>query len=977
MPTTIRPQPADDAAAVRVRDVSLSAHDAPRTRHQKLARIVLDEMVHFAGLLDPDGMVLEFNRAALEGTGMRLDEIRGTPFWEGRWWAVTNESREFHRELIRRAAQGEFVRCDAEIYGRDGGAQTITIDYSLLPVKDHEGRVVFLLPEGRDITEKKRVETESARKNEELRQLLEQRQQLDQLKSDFFANISHELRTPLALILGPAESILANGDNLTEQQQRDLRVIHRNAATLLKHVNDLLDLAKFDAGKLTLAYARVDVASRVRAVARHFDGLAPRRSLSCVIVAPASLQADVDPEKFDRVLLNLLSNAFKFTPAGGRIRCVLEAAGSAGLRLSVQDSGPGVRPDMREAIFERFRQAQGGTTREFSGSGLGLAIAKDFVELHGGTIQTWNAADGGAVFQVALPLAAPPGVYVRDVGVSLPPVDSSVVSALGIEERPMTQRNAVASDGRPDMPRVLVAEDNAEMRRFISDVLAGECVVITAADGQEALERAIAEPPDLIVTDLMMPRLGGDALVTELRQRPALAQVPVLVLSAKADEELRVKLLAESVQDYVTKPFSPHELRARVHNLLMMKRARDALQTELASQDQDLSQLTQQIIANRQALQRSVEALRDSEHRWRAVYENSAAGIALTDLGGRVLSANPAFCSLLGYTEAQLREMSLAQLTPEDERDVVRARLARVVAGEVDEYRVQRRYRRSDGSFVWANVSVSIIPGTERMEPMLMRIVQDISERRLAEEALATVRNELARVTRVTAMGELAASIAHDVNQPLAAIVANGHACTRWLGADPPNQGEAHAAIQRIIRDANRASDVIARIRGFLKRGEPQQTPLRIDELIDEVAGLVNDAARSQHVALQQGAAADLPAVFADRVQLQQVLLNLAMNAIEAMASVQGRPRTLKLFAEQHGPDAVGVSVRDSGVGLEAGQRERIFDAFYTTKPQGLGMGLAICRGIVEAGGGRLWVTPNDGPGETFRFTLPIAAPHS
>ena len=962
----------DAFVMMRVRDVTLLALDDPRTRREKLARIVFDEMVQFVGLLDAEGKVLEINRAALSGTGMSIDDIRGTPFWEGRWWGGTQHVRDVHRELIGRAARGEFVRCDVEALGRNGGSQPITMDYSLLPVKDHEGRVVFLLAEGRDITEKKRAEVEVAQKNEELQRLLEQRRQLDQLKSDFFANISHELRTPLALILGPAEAMLADGENLSERQRDDLTVIHRNAATLLAHVNDLLDLAKFDAGRLTLQYACVDVASRVRAVARHFDALAPRRSLSCIVIAPDTLQAEVDPLKFDRVLLNLLSNAFKFTPQGGRIRCTLEARGGHHLDLSVQDTGPGVRPEMRDAIFERFRQAQGGTTREFSGTGLGLAIAKDFVELHRGTIGVSEGLEGGALFRVSLPLTAPPSAQVTDAGAKAAPVDLGVLRAVASQARGSTAAAVPVSPRAAGVPHVLVAEDNAEMRRFIADVLGADCSVATAADGEEALALAIADPPDLIVTDLMMPKLGGDRLVTELRRHAALLQVPVLVLSAKADEELRVKLLAELVQDYLTKPFSAHELRARARNLLTVKRARDALQTELASQNADLSQLTQQIIANRQALQRNVEALSESEQRWRAVYESSAAGIALTDLEGRVLSANPAFQSLLGYSESQLRAMSLTELTPDDERDALHARLGQLVAGELSEYRVQRRYGRSDGSFVWTNASVSIVPGTPAARPMLVRVVQDITDRKHAEEELAKARNELARVTRVTAMGELAASIAHDVNQPLAAVVANAQACLRWLTAEPRNDGEAQAAIARIVRDANRASDVIARIRGFLRRGEPRIAPLHVDEVIVEVMGLVQDAAHGHHVNLLHELAVDLPLVLADRVQLQQVLLNLAMNAIEAMSTVIGRPRTLALRAVRDGPDAVRVALQDSGVGLDAGQREHIFDAFYSTKPQGMGMGLAICRSIVESGGGQLWVTRNEGAGETFQFTLPV-----
>ncbi|MAZ09936.1 MAG: histidine kinase [Sutterellaceae bacterium] len=964
-----------DSPILRVSDVTLSATDDLQAHREKLARIVLGEMYQFVGLLDANGMTLEINQSALEGAGIQLDEIQGKPFWEARWWAVSKETQDYQRDCVLRARQGEFVQGEAEIYGQAAGEETIIIDFSLLPIKDQNGKIVFLLAEGRNITEIKQAEAEIARKNEELQKLLDKIRHLDELKSDFLANISHELRTPLALILGPTESILATGANLTELQRRDLGVIHRNAATLLKHVNDLLDLAKLDAGKMTVNYARVDLARAVRTIAAHFDALASQRSLSYVITTPDTLEAEVDPEKFDCILLNLLSNAFKFTPARGRIRCALELSGKDRLLLSVQDSGSGVPPEMHATIFDRFRQAQGGTTREFGGTGLGLAIAKGFVDLHGGTIVTLDAPGGGALFQVEIPLCAPQGTYVRYAEAPLAPGEDGVVVNCAIEELQRIADDASAQPRSPDRPLVLVAEDNAEMQRFIAEVLGGEYRVVAAADGAEALERALAEPPDLVVTDLMMPKLGGDRLVGEMRACPSLLHVPVLVLSAKADEALRLKLLSESVQDYVTKPFSPHELRARVRNLVMMKRARDALQKELSSQNEDLAQLSQQLIANKQALQQSLEAQQESEQLWRAVYEHSAAGIALTDLDGRILTANSAFQNMLGYTEKDLRNISLIQITPEDDRETSRSRITKLVAGKVNRYHVQRRYERRDGGIVWANAGVSLIPSTESRAPMLLQIVEDITERKRAEEKLAAAQNELVCVTRVTTMGELAASIAHEVNQPLAAVVANGHACLRWLAAETPNEQEVHDAVQLIIRDANRASDVISRIRGFLQRKGPHRTEVHLDEVIGNVISLVHDKARTHGVSLSVRSAADLPPVMADRVQLQQVVLNLVMNAIDAMSSVTEQPRILEVGVDRYRADAVLVAVRDSGVGLDPQHRDRIFDAFYTTKSEGMGMGLAISSSIIEAHGGRLWATPNEGPGETFQFTLPIGAP--
>jgi PAS domain S-box-containing protein len=974
---TINRQLFTDTPALRVCDVVLSRSDDLQAHREKLARIVVDQMYQFVGLLDANGTTLEINRAALDGAGIRLEDIRGKPFWEARWWTVSQETQDHQRELVRRAHDGEFVRCDVEIYGQAAGEETIIIDFSLLPVKDQNGKVVFLLAEGRNITEKKRAEAEIARKNEELQRLFDKVRQLDDVKSDFFANVSHELRTPLALILGPSEAILATAGNLTEPQRRDLMVIHRNAATLLKHVNDLLDLAKLEAGKMTISYARFDAARALRTVAAHFDALAPQRSLTYVIATPDTLEVQADPEKFEHILLNLLSNAFKFTAVGGRIRCALEPSGHDRLLLSVQDSGPGVRPEMRTAIFERYRQAQGGTTRGFGGTGLGLAIVKDFVELHGGTIAISDAPGGGALFQVNMRLFAPPGAYVRCADVPVASRDAGVAVGGALEELQPVEADADIPRAAysPERPLVLVAEDHAEMRRFITEVLRDTYRVVPAADGEEALAKAIAEPPDAVVTDLMMPKLGGDRLVDEMRARPSLAQVPVLVLSAKADETLRLKLLAESVQDYVVKPFSAQELRARVRNLVTMKRARDALQKELATQNDDLSQLTGQLIANRQALQRSLQSLQESESRWRAVYENSAAGIALVDAGGRILAVNPAFENMLGYSAEEFRNMSLMEITAEDDREATRSQIARLLDGTQREYHQQKRYERSDGRVVWANASVSLIPATESTAPLLLGIVEDVTERKEAQEGLARAQAELARVMRITAMGELAASIAHEVNQPLTAVLTNAEACLNWLAAEPANLHEARGAVQRIVRDAGSARDVVARIRGFLQRGEACRTRVQIDEVIGEVTDLVQGEVRTHGVSIRGEVAADLPPVFADRVQLQQVILNLVMNAIEAMHNVAPGQRVLEVTAAVCGPDAVRVAVRDSGAGLDPQHRDRIFDAFYTTKPQGIGMGLAISHSIVEAHGGRLWATPNDGPGETFQFTLPVQTP--
>src|SRR5437867_7828950 len=248
--------------------------------------------------------------------------------------------------------------------------------------------------------------------------------------------------------------------------------------------------------------------------------------------------------------------------------------------------------------------------------------------------------------------------------------------------------------------------------------------------------------------------------------------------------------------------------------------------------------------------------------------------------------------------------------------------------------------------------------------------IMDITERKRADEALHKTQAELAHVTRVATLGELTASIAHEVNQPLAAIVTNGNACLRWLAGDSPNLDEARETARRIIRDGNRAGDVIGRIRTLLRKTGTKKELLDMNQAVREVVALAEGEVRRNGVALRTELTGDLPPILGDRVELEQVVLNLIMNAIEAMSAIGDRPRELVVRTQSGEVDQVCVTVQDSGIGLDPQSMGRIFDAFYTTKSQGMGMGLAISRSIVENHGGQLWAAPNEGPGATFQFTL-------
>jgi two-component system, LuxR family, sensor kinase FixL len=258
----------------------------------------------------------------------------------------------------------------------------------------------------------------------------------------------------------------------------------------------------------------------------------------------------------------------------------------------------------------------------------------------------------------------------------------------------------------------------------------------------------------------------------------------------------------------------------------------------------------------------------------------------------------------------------------------------------------------------------------------IMETNTDITERRRAQEALNQAQEELAHVTRVTTLGELTASIAHEVNQPLAAIVTNGQACLRWLGRDVPVLDEARGTVTRIIADADRASEVIRRIRTLARKSDTKRAWLNLNDVIDEVLLLVRHEVSSHRISLLRELASGLPPVLGDQVQLQQVLINLVINGIQAMATVIDRPRELLIRSRQEA-DQLLIAVRDSGIGIAHEQMSQVFDTFFTTKADGMGMGLSICRSIIEAHGGQVWASSNDGPGVTFQFTLPSIQPSS
>ena len=376
-----------------------------------------------------------------------------------------------------------------------------------------------------------------------------------------------------------------------------------------------------------------------------------------------------------------------------------------------------------------------------------------------------------------------------------------------------------------------------------------------------------------------------------------------------------------------------------------------------------------EVMAQALVRKRSEAALRASEARWRSIFETSTLAISIFDQDLRYTATNPAFQALLGYTDDEMRLFTPLDLTVGDERGAVDGRLTALREGEIDHYSVERQYRRKDGTVIWALASVA--RASQAGPEMFIGTIIDITESKRAQESLLAARSELARVSQLTAIGQMAASIAHEIKQPITSIVMGASAGLRWLAKEPPNLKEVRACLDLIAKNGSRANQVIDGVRAVFQKERQEKEFLDINRLIQETFELVRGEAQKKGIVLQSELFEDLRPVFGNRIQLQQVMLNLFSNAIEAMDAVAAGIRQLRVTSTSFAPDSVLITVADTGPGLSPKDINRIFDPFFTTKPQGMGMGLSICRSLIEAHNGRLSVRSGGKQGAVFEITLP------
>jgi diguanylate cyclase (GGDEF)-like protein len=473
--------------------------------------------------------------------------------------------------LVLEARFGPLYR----LTGEQTGSLRLFVEYSifiLIVVNALIGRIGAMTAEDRLREEQTRSES-----------LLKKVREQDRYKTMFFQNVSHELRTPLTLILGPLDDLIsetaAGPDNGGGYR---LEMMKRNTRRLLRLINQLLDLSKIDSGKMNVDLRRGDIGRYVSYLAQSFAPYAARKGITLVTnEKTGGLRIYYDQEIVEKAVSNVISNACKFTPEGGKVTVeTWHDAAHGQVTISVEDTGSGIPPESLERVFERFHQADGSTTRSHEGTGIGLSLVKELVHLHGGSVEVESAVGLGSRFLIRLPAGLAPAEgtgKVADYPDEEPDISFAQLELTGIESTLSPLPVAPPQPGQVEKATILVVEDNNDMREYIRKGLEGRYRVVEAADGIEGFARAREQNPQLIISDVMMPRMDGYALCRAIRGDKKLHMTPIILLTAKAASEMVVEGLESGAVDYITKPFSFDVLLARIKAVIMRKSEQDYL----------------------------------------------------------------------------------------------------------------------------------------------------------------------------------------------------------------------------------------------------------------------------------------------------------------------------------------------------------------------------------------------------------------
>ncbi len=768
------------------------------------------------------------------------------------------------------------------------------------------------------------------------RRRAEQLAELDRAKTAFFSNVSHEFRTPLTLMLGPLEDLLAKSDSLQPDDRALVAVTHRNGLRLLRLVNTLLDFARIEAGRTQASYQPTDLCALTTDLASNFRSACERAGISLAVdCQPVPEPLYVDREMWEKIVLNLLSNAFKFTFAG-EIAVRVREAGD-GIELTVSDTGTGIPADELPRMFERFHRVEDARGRSYEGSGIGLALVSELVKLHGGSISVESVLGEGTTFFVRIPkgTAHLPAERVRAAAAVAGASSTTGAGAYVAEALEWLPGGPEATLPRQDLPRVVLADDNADLREYARRLLSEHYDVHVVADGQAALEAARELRPDLIVSDVMMPRLDGFGLIREVRADPQLRATPIVLLSARAGEESRIEGLDRGADDYLVKPFSARELLVRAGTLI-----------------------------------RSAELRRRAEEartQFETLLNEAPLGVILVDENFRVVRANPVALPLIGATDLMGHDFDAVVRTAwpsEAAEEIIRRFRDTLQTGQphvVPEFIARRKDRDVLEYYEW-QVSRIPLPGDRRGVVCYFR---DISQRLLARDALREAD---------TRKDEFLATLSHELRNPLAPLRSSLEIVKR-LASAPPSAAAALEIMDRQLSHLVRLVDDLLEV-SRITRGqvELRREHVRLDTAIQSAIETSEPVVRAGNHRLIVSLPDEPLLLDADPVRLAQIFGNLLNNA----AKYSEKGGQIEVAARRDG-DAALVTIRDSGDGIAPEQLTKLFQIFTRgarsarRNQSGLGIGLALVRRLTEMHGGTVEAASEGvGKGSCFSVRLPL-----
>ena len=789
--------------------------------------------------------------------------------------------------------------------------------------------------------------------------------QIDRAKTAFFSNVSHEFRTPLTLILGPLDDALLDQDNaLGPVQRRRIDVTHRNALRLLKLVNSLLDFSRIEAGRVQATYVPLDLSRLTQDLTGVFESAMEKGGLQYrVALQDLGQPVWVDRDMWEKIVFNLLSNAFKFTLAGSVTVTLAAVDGMA--RLSVADTGSGIPEAELPRVFERFHRIEGTPGRTYEGTGIGLALIQELVRLHGGSIAVHSVLGEGTRFDVDLPFGQDHLPQER----MLPAPDGEAVGAVEertgaafVEEALRWLPDAPAPESTPaatpagatvapvapaagTLPRILIADDNNDMRAYLASLLEPHADVIVCADGEAALAVLEANDVDLLVSDVMMPKLDGFGLIARIRASTTLRHLPVMLLSARAGEEAKVEGLQAGADDYMVKPFAANELLARVRR-----------QLDLGGERRQ----HQQAVSLREAY-------------FRSLIDVAPVMLWTTDADGACTYLSERWYEYTGRSPAEDLGFGWIDNTHPDDAAQVRA-FFKAANREHTPFSFDYRLRGADGSYRWFVDAGA--PRHDDSGAFLGHVgtVVDIHARTSLQQRVEEAAQELQRLADALAeknrmQSEFLFTLAHELRNPLAPIRTG----LDLMRLRPAAQGnvEVQAMMRRQVDHmVHLVDDLLDMARLSEGKVELRREPVTLAQVVAdaiEISMPLIDGGRHQ---LEQRLPADAVTLHVDRHRIAQVLSNLVNNAAKYT------PAGGRIAVEAQVEDAgIAVSVTDNGIGIDAAMQPLVFDMYAQAHRDsmmaqgGLGVGLNLVRRLVELHAGTVAVH-SEGAGHGSRFTI-------